>query len=168
MSEALEGAKLRYSELDKMAYAVVMASQKLKHYFTIHPITIPTSYPLRDVFENREAIERISNWVAELVPFTLSFITRSTIKLQALAEFIINWTPTTPVGSPPVLEPVSTTFVNGAYGASGAGAAAILSSPSGQEIRYALRLDYLCTNNTIEYEALVLALQKSDSQVVTL
>lgn len=82
MSEALEGAKLRYSELDKMAYAVVMASQKLKHYFTIHPITIPTSYPLRDVFENREAIERISNWVAELVPFTLSFITRSTIKLQ--------------------------------------------------------------------------------------
>lgn len=127
MSEALEGAKLCYSELDKMAYAVVMASQKLKHYFTIHPITIPTSYPLRDVFENREAIERINNWVAELVPFTLSFITRSTIKSQALAEFIVNWTPTTPVASPPVLEPVSTTFVNGAYGASGA---SITSAPT--------------------------------------
>jgi hypothetical protein len=32
-SEALLGAKLNYSELEKIAYTVVMASRKLKHYF---------------------------------------------------------------------------------------------------------------------------------------
>jgi hypothetical protein len=32
-SEALVGQKIRYSELKKLAYTVVMASQKLKHYF---------------------------------------------------------------------------------------------------------------------------------------
>lgn len=70
--------------------------------------------------------------------------------------------------------------MNGAWGTSGAGATAILISSSGQEIRYALSLDFPCTNNIAEYEALILALQKSaalgawglhvksDSQVVTL
>jgi len=33
VSEALSGGKLNYSELEKIAYTVVMASRKLKHYF---------------------------------------------------------------------------------------------------------------------------------------
>jgi hypothetical protein len=32
-SEALLGSKLFYSELEKIAYAVVMAARKLTHYF---------------------------------------------------------------------------------------------------------------------------------------
>ena len=33
ISEALSGAKLNYTEVEKVAYAVLMASRKLKHYF---------------------------------------------------------------------------------------------------------------------------------------
>lgn len=33
ISKALSGAKLNYSKLEKIAYTVVMASRKLKHYF---------------------------------------------------------------------------------------------------------------------------------------
>ena len=33
VSEALNGSKLFYSEMEKMAYAVVMAARKLCHYF---------------------------------------------------------------------------------------------------------------------------------------
>lgn len=69
-------------------------------------------------------------------------------------------------------------FVDGAWGSAGAGATAVLISPSGQRIRYATRLEFPCTNNITEYEGLVLALLraralgvqrlqiKSDSQVV--
>ena len=32
ISEALSGSKLLYSEMEKMAYAVVMAARKLRHY----------------------------------------------------------------------------------------------------------------------------------------
>jgi hypothetical protein len=39
-SEALSGAKLNYSELEKIAYTVVMASRKLKHYFQAHTIKV--------------------------------------------------------------------------------------------------------------------------------
>ena len=33
VSEALNGSKLLYSEMEKMAYAVVMTARKLRHYF---------------------------------------------------------------------------------------------------------------------------------------
>lgn len=92
VSEALAGAKLRYTKLEKMAYAVIMASCKLKHYFTAHPITVPTSYPLRDVFENREAIRCISKWAAEIAPFPLSFAA--------------DWMPVTSVGGLQMAEPI--------------------------------------------------------------
>jgi hypothetical protein len=59
VSEALSGAKKFYSELEKMTYVVIMAARKLKKYFQIYPITIPTSYPLREILENKESSARI-------------------------------------------------------------------------------------------------------------
>ena len=35
-SDALFGSKLFYSELEKIAYAVIMATRKLRHYFEGH------------------------------------------------------------------------------------------------------------------------------------
>ena len=55
VSEALSGSKLLYSEMEKIAYAVVMAARKFRHYFQSFKIKVPTSFPLRDMFENREA-----------------------------------------------------------------------------------------------------------------
>ena len=59
VSEARSGSKLLYSEMEKMAYAVVMASRKLRYYFQSHKIKVPTSFPLQDMFENKEASGRI-------------------------------------------------------------------------------------------------------------
>jgi hypothetical protein len=42
-SEALSGSNLFYSELEKMAYAVVMAARKLRHYFEGHRIRVITN-----------------------------------------------------------------------------------------------------------------------------
>ena len=59
VSEALSGSMLLYSEMENMAYAVVMAARKLRHYFQSFKIKVLTSFPLRDMFENREALGRI-------------------------------------------------------------------------------------------------------------
>jgi hypothetical protein len=40
--EALSGAKLNYTEIKKIAYAVLISSRKLKHYFQAHEITVPS------------------------------------------------------------------------------------------------------------------------------
>jgi ribonuclease HI len=70
-------------------------------------------------------------------------------------------------------------FCDGSWGTIGAGAAAILISPSKIKTCYAARLEFNCTNNIAEYEALLLGLRKlkamgirravlkSNSQVIT-
>jgi len=60
VSEALNGSKLLYSKMEKMAYAIIMASRKLRYYFQSHKIKVSISFPLRNMFENREALELAS------------------------------------------------------------------------------------------------------------
>jgi hypothetical protein len=40
VSEALSGSKFLYSELEKIAYVVVMVARKLRHYFEAHKDTM--------------------------------------------------------------------------------------------------------------------------------
>jgi hypothetical protein len=91
-SEALSGSKLFYSELEKIAYAVVMAARKLRHYLEGHRIRVITNQPLNDLFANKEASTRIIKWGAELSEYTVVFERRSAIKSQVLADFVIDWT----------------------------------------------------------------------------
>jgi hypothetical protein len=49
VSEALTMTKANYLEIEKIIYAVVMASRKLRHYFQMHNIIVPSSHPLRDL-----------------------------------------------------------------------------------------------------------------------
>jgi hypothetical protein len=93
VSEALSGAKLNYSELEKIAYIVVMASRKQKHYFQPHRINVLLAQPLEALFRNSEAIRRIRKWATKLNEFVVDFKHRSTIKSQALADFIMEWIP---------------------------------------------------------------------------
>jgi len=106
VSEALSGSKLLYSEMEKMAYAVVMAARKLRHYFQSFKIKVPTSFPLRYMFENREASGRIEKWARQLASHTIDIVPRSAIKSQVLADFVADWTPSAPSQSPPVIEAI--------------------------------------------------------------
>jgi hypothetical protein len=35
--------------MEKLAYALVMASRKLKHYFQAHKVIVPSQYPLGEI-----------------------------------------------------------------------------------------------------------------------
>jgi hypothetical protein len=88
----LSGSKIFYSELEKIAYAVIMAARKLRHYFEGHRIRVITNQPLSDLFANREASTRIIKWGAELSEYVVDFERRSAIKSQVLADFVVDWT----------------------------------------------------------------------------
>jgi hypothetical protein len=66
--------------MEKVTYAVVMASRKLKHYFQAHKIIVPSSFPLDNIFKNPEAIGCISKWATEINDFTIELVRRHTIK----------------------------------------------------------------------------------------
>jgi ribonuclease HI len=165
VSEALSGSKLLYSELEKIAYAVVMAARKLMHYFEAHKVTMLTDQPLNDLFINKEASSRITKRATELSEHTIDFGKRSAIKSQVLADFVVDCTSPSSIIADEELVPVWEIRCDRAWGRKGAGIVAIITSPAGIKLRYAARIDYKdpsdrCTNNTTEYEALLQGLRK--------
>ncbi len=94
VSSLLQGARSRYSGVQKLLFGLLMASRKLRHYFQAHEITVVTRFPLKRILHNPEATGRIVEWALELSSFGLKFESTSTIQSRALAEFIAEWTPT--------------------------------------------------------------------------
>jgi ribonuclease HI len=85
---------------------------------------------------------------------------RSSIQSQALADFIADWTPGAQEEEANKDAEAWTVFCDGSWGTFGAGAAAVLVAPSKVKTCYTARLDFSCTNNIAEYEALLLGLRK--------
>src|SRR6266566_6708577 len=94
VSSLLQGARSRYSGVQKLIFGLIMASRKPRHYFQAHEITIVTRFPLQRILRNPDATGRIVEWALELSSFALKFESTSTIQSRALAEFIAEWTPT--------------------------------------------------------------------------
>jgi ribonuclease HI len=128
---------------------------------------------------NREATVRIGKCVAELNKFSIDYVHRSSIQSQALADFIADWTPGAQEEEPNKDAEAWTVFCDGSWETFGAGAAAVLVAPSKVRTCYAVRLDFSCKNNIVEYKALLLGLRKlkamgirravlkTDSQVIS-
>jgi ribonuclease HI len=159
VSEVLSLSKTNYTELEKVLYAVLMASRKLQHYFQAYHIIVPSSQPLKDIMRNREATGRIGKWAAELNEFSIDYVHRSSIQSQALADFIADWTPGAQEDVTKDAE-AWTVFCDGSWGTFGTGAVVVLVAPSKVRTCYTARLDFSWTNNIAEYEALLLGLRK--------
>jgi hypothetical protein len=171
VSEVLTASKCNMTELEKITYAVVMASRKLHHYFEAFQVRVTSDRGLGELFRNPEASVRITKWVAELSGYHITFEPRTAIKSQVLKDFIVDWTgPITQQDEP--AEKVWTIHCDGAWCHAGAGAAAVITSPTGVKHRYAARLSFAlesdrCTNNIAEYEAVILGLRKLQALGVT-
>jgi hypothetical protein len=73
ISEVLSETKIRYPQIQKLLYAVILTRRKLRHYFESHPVTVVSSFPLGEIIQCREASGRIAKWVVEIMGETISF-----------------------------------------------------------------------------------------------
>ena len=64
----------------------------MKHYFDGYRVVVTNEYPLGDIIRKKDANGHIVKWAMELCPFSLEFASRTTIKSQALVDFIVEWT----------------------------------------------------------------------------
>ena len=132
--------------MQKLLYALLITSRKLRHYFESHKITVVANFPLGDILHNRDATGHISKWAVELGALNIDFTPQKAIKSQALADFVAEWTE--------IQQPMSNTnldhwkmYFDGSLKLGGAGAGVLLISSDGKQLKYVLQILCQATNN---------------------
>ena len=176
-NQALHGAEERYPPMEKLAFALVIATCKLKTYFQAHTVIILTEKPLRREISNPKAAGRLTLWAIEFSEFDIQYRSRIAIKGQVVADFITEFTNGEDKGVEEC--PWWSIYINGSSNRQASGASIVLFSPEEDNIECMVRLGFPTTNNEAKYEALVARLNLAkeagaasvvihyDSQVVT-
>jgi ribonuclease HI len=156
VSEVLSESKARYQPVQKLLYAVLITSRKLRHYFQEYSISVVTDYLLDDILQNQDATGRISKWAVELGALNIDFKPRTAIKSQALVDFMAEWRENqlpTPTERPEHW----VMYFDGSLKLEGAGAGVLLISPMGEQLKYVLQIFWKVSNNEALLHGLCLA-----------
>ena len=78
--------------MEKLVFALITATRKLKPYFQAHTIVVLTDQPLKRAMSSPEAAGRMALWVIELSEFDVQYRPRTAIKGQIVADFIAEYT----------------------------------------------------------------------------
>ena len=162
-SRALRGAEGRYPLIEKLVFALITASKKLRHYFQAHVINVMANHPLKKAMNKLEASARLIQWAVELSEFDIRYQPRHAIKAQALADFIAELTPS--CGDIEGMEDSKKWVVHmdGSSTQHAGGIGVVLQSPEGDKLKHKIRPQYQPTNNEVEYEALLKGLELAKS-----
>ncbi|KAL0433391.1 UNVERIFIED_CONTAM: hypothetical protein Slati_2673400 [Sesamum latifolium] len=140
-----------------MALALVITARKLCPYFLSYPVGVRTNTPLKQVLGKPETSGRLIKWAIELKEYDISYLPRTTIKAQALADFVSEMTETT---QEEVFEERPWLLhVDGSSTAQGSRAGIVHTTPQGDDMEFAVKFEFKASNNEAEYEALVLGMR---------
>ncbi|XP_024033455.1 uncharacterized protein LOC112095582 [Citrus clementina] len=138
---------------------------KLYMYLAVSDRAVSSVLPLRQTLHKPDASGRLVKWAVELSEFDIDYKPRAAIKAQAMADFVAEFTEPevcldqqdADIGNDETQ--VWQMSVDGSSGERGSGAGIVLEGPEGEEISYAVRLEFAATNNQAEYEALIAGLE---------
>ncbi|XP_070049346.1 uncharacterized protein [Nicotiana tomentosiformis] len=174
LSKMFTRYEAKYTLLERTCCALTWVAQKLRHYLLTYTTYLITRIdPLKYIFQKPMPMGRFAKWQILLTEFDIVYVTRTTMKAQALADHLAE----NPVNDE--YQPLSTyfldekvnsveiipehtsawkMFLDGAVNAKGDGIGAILISPTVQHYPATARLRFFCTNNTAEYEACIMGM----------
>ncbi|KAK0596932.1 hypothetical protein LWI29_020323 [Acer saccharum] len=190
VSRAPSKSEKNYTILEKLAFALVTTARKLRPYFQAHTVVVVTDQPLRQFLQRPDVSGRLVLWALELTQYDIRYKARTTIKAQALADFVAEFSmvPHPDVPAAPGSDPESLgwptdcktwiMYTDGSSNQAGYGAGIVLIDPEGIECNHCFRFEFKVTNNEAEYEALLAGIKvatklgveylvvRSDSQLI--
>ena len=135
-----------YPRIEKLAFALIVVSRKLRPYFQAYTILVMTDQPLRKAIGRPDVARRMVQWAVELIQFDVDYRPRTVIKAQALADFVAElnyWTVYT-----------DDSLVSGMDGVG-----VILLSSKKYIFKYGVQIQFPTTNNEAVYEAVLKGLR---------
>ncbi|PKA60634.1 RNA-directed DNA polymerase like [Apostasia shenzhenica] len=165
ISHILVDAESRYPTLEKLALALLVTARKLRLYFMSHTIQIVTDQPLLKILHTPKVSGRLLKWSIELGDYDIKYVPQTSIKAQALADFVAELSTSEP-SLVRYRKNLWSLYVDGASGSQSLGAGILLTSPMGATLHQAVTLRFKATNNQVEYETLIAGLNFALSMAV--
>ncbi|KAL2237470.1 UNVERIFIED_CONTAM: hypothetical protein Sindi_0938700 [Sesamum indicum] len=140
-----------------MALALVVITRRLRPYFLSHPIEVKTNLPLKQILGKLDTSGRSVNWAVEFIEYDISYLPRTTIKAQTLANFVYETVGTYEEGIPQAEKWLL--HVDRSSTTQDSGAGIILISLQREDLEFAIKFRFKASNNEVEYEAFVTRLK---------
>ncbi|GAA0154348.1 hypothetical protein LIER_37859 [Lithospermum erythrorhizon] len=96
LKEYLDSSKLLSQPEQGELLQLYLAVSSRAIYFESHPIQVVTDQQLKKVITSPQLSGRLTTWTTELSEFDITYVPRTSIKAQALADFVIECTAPTP------------------------------------------------------------------------
>ena len=71
VNQTFQGAESSYPRIEKIAFALIVASRKLRQYFQANPILVMTDQPIKRSMNKLEAAGRMVQWAIEFSQFDI-------------------------------------------------------------------------------------------------
>ncbi|CAL2257734.1 unnamed protein product [Prunus armeniaca] len=165
LSRILTVTERKYSPVEKLCLALYFTATKLRHYMLSSVVHIIAKTDLIKYMLTRPIIRgRIGKWTMAFAEFTFRYVPQQAVKGQALADFLAAH-PCVEIEEMDFLEVGTLSlflwrlYFDGSRTSNMGGAGVIIETPKGFRTRYFFQLDFDCTNNQAEYEALIIGLE---------
>ncbi|KAI3448680.1 hypothetical protein Pfo_005345 [Paulownia fortunei] len=151
VNQTLQGAELKYPNIEKLALTLITAARKLQPYFQLH----------LQVLSKLKASDRLVKWAVEISEHVLVDFLGKMMTDQATSS-----------------TPTWTLYVDGSSTSTRSGAGVLMESSQGDKFQYVIKIEFATSNNKAEYKALVAGIKlahatgarkliiNSDSQLV--
>ncbi|KAL0405861.1 UNVERIFIED_CONTAM: hypothetical protein Slati_3900000 [Sesamum latifolium] len=137
-----------------MELALVVTARRLRPYFLSHPIGVKTNTPLKQTLGKPDTSGRLVKWAIELSEYDISYMPRTTIKAQALADFISEIAEISVKDTSQ--DQVWLLHVDGSSTTQGSGASIVITTSQGEDLEFAIKFCFKASNNEAKYEDLVI------------
>ncbi|XP_075633304.1 uncharacterized protein LOC142605746 [Castanea sativa] len=149
VSQAFQGAKARYPKIEKIIFALIVASRKLQPYFQANPILVMTDQPIKKSMNKLEAARRMVQWAIKLSQFNIIYQPKTAIKAQALANFIAKFTLSDEDNHTDEIERW-TVQTDDLSAQKRWGVGVVMITPEREVLKYGVQLKFSATNNEAE------------------
>ena len=117
-----------------------------------------TDQPIKKSMKQTEAAGRMIQWAIELSQFDIEYHPRTTIKAQALVDFIVEFTSPNEDGLADEARRW-TIQTDGSSAQNKGGVGVVIITPDGEILKYGVLLKFSTTNNEAEYEGILTELR---------